>query len=145
MVKSANCRRTIHKILYCELMIRHHIKKRLEKVIYADDATEDVGLLLRLRLPWLIVGLLIGTGMTLLVSRFEAVLSREVSLAFFIPVIVYMSGAVATQTETIYVRNLARRQAKFSTYLVKEFILGLLIGGLCGSFIGLASWVWINS
>ena len=84
-----------------------------EKTIYADDAKEKVGFLLRLRLPWLIIGLVGGTLASFLVSRFEEILSQNISLAFFLPLIVYMSDAVGTQTETIFVRNLAKGKVNF--------------------------------
>ena len=121
------------------------LKKHFKRLVYADDATEGVSLLLRLRIPWLIIGLLIGSLVTFIVSRFQTVLSSQVSVAFFIPIIVYMSDAVGTQTETIYVRNLSLKQAKFSIYLVKEVLLGLMIGALIGSLLSLFAFFWLNS
>ena len=111
----------------------------------ADDEKDGLGLLLRLRVPWLIVGLIGGTAASFIVSRFETVLAENISLAFFLPIIVYMSDAVGTQTETIFVRDLARGKASFSGYLVKEFFLGLIIGAVFGVLIGLISYFWIGS
>lgn len=113
--------------------------------ILADDSNEKVSLLLKLRLPWLIAGLLLGTVLTVAVSKFESLLSRDVALAFFIPIIVYISDAVGTQTQTIYIRNLAKGHAKFSTYMVKEIILGIILGGLFGSAMGTFAWLWRGS
>jgi len=126
--------------------MKHRMTKRArEHLILADDATEDVGLLFHLRAPWLIVGLVIGGLITFVVSRFENVLSEQVSLAFFIPIIVYMSDAVGTQTETIYVRNLTRKQVKFTTYLFKELALGLIIGLIAGVVLGAFAFIWLGS
>lgn len=111
----------------------------------ADDEHDGVGLLLRLRVPWLVFGLLGGVAASFVVSRFEEVLSQNISLAFFLPVIVYMSDAVGTQTETIFVRDLTAGKAKFTSYLVKEFILGLFLGILFGVLIGLIAYFWIDS
>jgi len=102
-----------------------------------DDAREKISLLIEHRLPWLVVGLLGGIGLTLISSGFEKVLIQNIGLAYFIPVIVYMADAVGTQTETVYVRNLAKKQAKFSTYLIKELLLGLSLGLLFGLLIGI--------
>ena len=121
--------------------LRHHLKK----LIYTDERTAEVGLLVRLRLPWLIVGLLVGTLITLLISNYEHVLAEQVQLAFFIPVIVYLSGAVSTQTETIYVRNLSLGKAPFGVYLFKEFILGIIIGTITGALLGLFAYFWLDS
>lgn len=126
-------------------MANLRLKKHLKKLIYADDATEEVGLLIRIRLPWLILGLVFGIIITFMISRFETVLNEQVSLAFFIPVIIYMSDAFGTQTETIYVRNLSLKQAKFSVYLVKELLLGLVVGSISGLLLGLFALIWIQS
>ena len=126
-------------------MAHARIRRTFKRLIYVDDATEEVGLLIRLRMPWLIVGLVVGTVITFVVSRFERVLSQQVSLAFFIPVIIYMSDAVGTQTETIYVRNLSLKQAKFSVYLIKELLLGLVVGAVSGSLIGSFAWLWLKA
>src|SRR5688572_3235121 len=131
--------------VYNVAMGHARFRRQFKRLIYVDDATEEVGLLIRLRLPWLVVGLIVGTGITFVVSRFETVLNEQVSLAFFIPVIVYMSDAVGTQTETIYVRNLSLRQAKFSVYLVKELLLGLIIGAVSGFLIGSFAWLWLSA
>ncbi len=111
----------------------------------ADDEKDGVGLLIRLRIPWLALGLIGGVAASFIVSRFEEVLSQNISLAFFLPVIVYMSDAVGTQTETIFVRDLAGGKAKFSSYLVKEFILGAVLGVAFGVLIGLVAYLWIGS
>lgn len=120
-------------------------QKPKETEILANDATESVGLLFRLRVPWLLFGLLGGAAASIIVSRFETVISRNIGLAFFLPLIVYMSDAVGTQTEAIYIRNLAKRQIKFWVYLVKELSLGILLGALFGLLIGVFSYAWLKS
>lgn len=111
----------------------------------ANDEQDDVGLLFRLRIPWLVIGLIGGTAASFIVSRFEAVLSQNISLAFFLPLIVYMSDAVGTQTETIFVRDLSRGKAKFKEYLLKEFILGIVLGSIFGLLIGIVAYLWLGS
>ena len=116
-----------------------------KKEIFADDTKESVGLLLRLRLPWLVIGLVGGSLAALLVSRFEGVIEQNVSLAFFLPIIVYMSDAVGTQTETIYVRNLAKGNIRLRTYFLKELILGISLGLIFGVAIGIFANLWLGS
>lgn len=100
--------------------------------------------LLKLRLPWLAVGLLGGIGASYLVSRFEIILSQNISLAFFLPFIVYMSDAVGTQTETIFVRNMTKGRSHFVIYIVKEFFLGIILGVLFGGATGLFAYAWLH-
>lgn len=113
-----------------------------EKTVLADDATERISLLLKLRLPWLLIGLIGGIITTIFIGQYEKLLSQKVELAFFIPVIVYIADAVGTQTEDIYIRNSANKEVSFAKYFSKELILGLIMGGLFGALIALFALVW---
>ncbi len=112
---------------------------------YADDATENIGQLLRIRLPWLFLGLVLSLGTAFVVSRYEDILSADTRLVFFIPLIVYVSDSVGTQTATIYIRNLAKKQTTFGTYVFKELFVGFFIGMVFGVVTGLASYFWLGS
>lgn len=109
-----------------------------------DEAHGRIGKLFRLRLPWLIIGLLGGTAASFLVSRFEQVLAENIGVAFFLPMIVYMSDAVGTQTETIFVRTLAREKFNFYHYILKEAFIGALIGVTLGLLIGMIASIWLG-
>ncbi len=98
-----------------------------------------------LRLPWLVLGLLVGLGISFFVSAYEKVLSENISLVFFLPLIVYMSDAVGTQTETMYVRSLAKGKVHFLKHLSKEFLIGLIMGVFLGVLVGLSAWLWLGS
>lgn len=82
---------------------------------------------------------------SLVVSRYEKVLTDNISLAFFVPVIVYMSDALGTQTETIFVRDLATARVNFVRYLLKESLVGLVLGLILGSLIGGLAYLWLGS
>lgn len=110
-----------------------------------DDAKEKVTSLIKERLPWLIVGLLGGVVVTILVSKFEGILSANISLAFFLPVIVYMSDAIGTQTENIYVRNLSKFRDNFFQYFIKELMIGIAFGIIFGTLLGLFAKFWLGS
>lgn len=110
-----------------------------------DDTKEKLSLLIEERLPWLILGLIGGLIVTLLVSKFESILSSNISLAFFLPVIVYMSDAIGTQTENIYVRNLAKFRDNFFQYFIKELMIGIAFGLIFGTLLGLFAKFWLGS
>lgn len=112
--------------------------------VLADDATERVSQLIKLRLPWLILGLVGGIVTTLFIGQFERLLSEQIQLAFFIPIIVYLSDAIGTQTEDIYIRNLARKRVRFIKYFTKEFFLGLIFGAIFGVCVGFFSFIWLG-
>lgn len=99
--------------------------------------------LTKFRLPWLVIGFGGGIIATLVTGFFEETLRNHLALVFFVPIMVYMSGAVATQTETLYVRGLSLRPTHFFKHLRHEFLVGLLIG-LCMAvlmYIFAALWV----
>lgn len=124
-----------------------------------DDTKERLSSLLKERFPWLLVGLIGGIISTIIVSRFENILSKNISLAFFLPMIVYMADAIGTQTETIYIRNLAKikhslpshgstsKEGKdnFFKYLFKEVLIGFTFGIVFGLLMGLFSLFWFKS
>ena len=87
---------------------------------------------LKSRLPWLLIGLLGSMVATFVVSRFEHTLQTQISIAFFIPAIVYLADAVGTQTEAVAVRGLSLSHSPVVNLLAGEFVTGLLIGlSLC--------------
>ena len=69
---------------------------------------------LKNRLPWLIVGLLGGILAAFIVSSFEEVLNKNIILASFIPLVVYMSAAVGSQMQAFIIRDLALDNNGFS-------------------------------
>jgi magnesium transporter len=111
----------------------------------ADALDGRVRDLVGLRLPWLLLGLAGGMVATALVELFEPALRRELALAFFIPVIVYMSDAVGTQTETIYVRSLALGRRDVGRYLAREARVGLTIGAICALLMAAFALLWFGS
>lgn len=110
----------------------------------ADDAKESLVSLIKERLPWLTLGLIGGIIVTIIVSKFEAILAQNISLAFFLPVIVYMSDAIGTQTENIYVRNLAKFKDNFFKYLIKELLTGMVFGLTFGILLGIFANIWLG-
>jgi magnesium transporter len=91
----------------------------------------------RARTPWLALGLLGGMLAGGVASLFEEPLKREVTLAFFLPLVVYMADAIGTQTETILVRRMVYGRISLFTQLWREAVLGSMIGLTIGG----AAWV----
>lgn len=111
-----------------------------------DVIQERVDHLIEDRVPWLFIGLTGGLLTTLIVSGYEAFLSTDIRLAFFIPIIVYLSDAVGTQTETIYVRELAeKKKINFVKYLFKESVVGISLGVISGTLLGAFAVYWLGS
>lgn len=56
-----------------------------------------------------------------------------------------MSDAIGTQTENIYVRNLAKFRDNFFPYLLKELVVGICFGVIFGILLGLFANFWLGS
>ncbi len=101
--------------------------------------------LVRLRIPWLILGLIGGMLATIVVDSFEQALERELALAFFIPVIVYMSDAVGTQTETIFIRSLSLEALNVKRYILREALIGLALASTLSILIFIFAIAYLQS
>jgi magnesium transporter len=97
------------------------------------------------RIPWLLLGLVGALLAADIVGAFEERLQETVTLAFFIPGIVYLADAVGTQTETLIVRGLSVG-VSIAQIIRREVVTGVLIGvALSLAFFPLALWRWGDS
>lgn len=108
----------------------------------APPETGGIAQIVRARVPWLLIGLAGGFLAGGIASLFEAPLKDNITLAFFLPLVVYMADAVGTQTETILVRALAYGKVSLGTQLLREGTVGLLIGGIVGLSAGAFLLAW---
>jgi magnesium transporter len=125
---------------------------RLAGVTHKDTHAHDVLLNnsawshVKMRLPWLVLGLIGGMAAAAVVGFFEETLANELILAAFIPSIVYMADAVGAQTQMLFVRVLSiDANLKLRTYLFRETIVNGLLGLVLGLLIFAVSLVWIKS
>lgn len=97
------------------------------------------------RFPWLLVGLIVAFTASFLISQFESFLNQNVALAFFISMVAYMSGAINTQSEIIFIRALTVTRFSIGSYLVREFFIGIIIGSIIGLLGGIGAYVLSSS
>lgn len=79
------------------------------------------------RLPWLLLGLAASLLAAVIVAGFEDAIRAEVTLAYFLPGVVYIADAVGTQTETLIVRGLSVG-VSVRSIVRREVLTGLAIG-----------------
>ena len=67
--------------------------------------------------------------MALYIGLFEETLAQYLIIASFIPVIVYVSGALGTQLQTVFVRDLAilGKEINLKKYLLRQIMISSLI------------------
>jgi len=134
---------TLLQTLYREVsedMLRLAGIKRSE-AMFDNVLKIPLGKSLEHRLPWLLLGLLGGLLAAGIISRFEQTLAQNLVLAAFIPLMVYMADAVGTQMEAFIIRDLAVNPGlNFFTYLLRHFLVTLLIGLITSALLVAISW-----
>lgn len=89
----------------------------------------------RHRIVWLFLGLLGGILASRIVESFENVLEKNLILAAFIPLIVYMADAVGTQMEAFVIRDFAiYRKVYFFKYFLKQLAIVFMVAIFCAIF-----------
>ncbi|KKQ51427.1 hypothetical protein A2865_04265 [Candidatus Woesebacteria bacterium RIFCSPHIGHO2_01_FULL_39_17] len=88
------------------------------------------------RIPWIIVGLFGGLITASAIGNFQSVLAENLVLASFIPLIAYIANAVANQTQTVFIRDLATQvKVDFRNYAIKQIITTFFIAIVCWALI----------
>lgn len=135
---------TILKITKDELTEDMLLLEGIYSKDYADVSTisNSPWHLMKKRLPWLIVGLGGGLFAAQVIGFFETLLEQQVILVSFLPLMVYMSDAIGSQSQTIFIRYTAlNNEVSFVNYLWKEVIVGTFMAAvlavLLGIFVGL--------
>jgi magnesium transporter len=103
---------------------------------------ESVGRRLVHRLPWLLVGLVGALAAAGLMGGFEERLRANLTLALFVPGVVYLADAVGTQTEALIIRGLSIGVG-IREVAIRELVTGILAGVILGGLflpIGLLIW-----
>ena len=99
--------------------------------------------LVKKRAPWIIILLLLGTITTSVLEHYEESILGAAFLILFIPVITQTGGNSGSQSATLIIRGLATgeihcRDAR--TIILKEILVGLLMGVITGTVILLRSY-----
>ena len=96
-----------------------------------SDLDEPVRTSVKKRIPWLIILLFLGIGVSILISRFEVVIATMTVVMFFQSLILGMAGNVGTQSLAVTVRVISdtdltkKENAKL---IFKEIRVGLVNG-----------------
>jgi magnesium transporter len=107
-------------------------------------ARAHFGYEVRRRLPWILLSVVAGVVMIWIGQAYEAELSQKIELVFFVPVIVYMSDSIGTETLALFVRELALGRINIRQILLKEILVGLFLGFASGIPMGLFSYLWFK-
>jgi magnesium transporter len=84
------------------------------------------------RLPWLVFGLFASSVITFVMAKFEHALSANIAVAFFVPALVYIAGAIGAQAVSVAVRGLSADDVPIGRLMHDEMIIGAGIGAALG-------------
>ena len=91
---------------------------------------------LKRRLPWLILGTFGGLLMAQTISTFESTLEKNLLIAAFIPLMVYMSNAVGQQITVFLIRDASHENnIKYLPYFLRHFFIVVLLGVILSGII----------
>jgi magnesium transporter len=121
--------------------------QRMSGLMDDGDSSSGIFEIFKGRLPWLLVGFAGELLAALVLSSFEAELSRVIAAAFFIPIIMAMGGNAGIQASSIVVRGLATGELAMSkTFrrLTREFLAAFLNGSICSALLFGVVYFWIG-
>lgn len=122
--------------------VQHSADNEVHEAIVSASSFRHV----RLRLPWLILGLCGGLLAAVVIGRFEETLADMLVLAAFIPAIVYVADAVGSQTQILFIRALSiDPQLLLGRYLLREGVVNIVLGGALAAIMYALSWLWLSA
>lgn len=101
--------------------------------------------LFRVRLPWLLIGIIGGIIGVIILAQFENILKKEIALSFFIPVVVYISNAIAIQSQALLIRRLASKAVNAQKFLIRELHVSIWLGAVSAIIIATFAGLWLGS
>lgn len=123
--------------------------KNESEVVSNADLSEPVKKSIVKRLPWLVILLLMGTGVSAMVGMFEGIVAQLPVIMCFQSLILDMAGNVGTQSLAVAIRVLAQDDISFAKKLkliLKECNVGLVNGLVLGvlSFVVIGCYLCIS-
>jgi magnesium transporter len=100
------------------------------------------------RVPWLLVNLGTAILASLVIAQFEAAIAQIVALAVLMPIVASMGGNAGTQSLTVAVRALAKKDLTSSNLVrvvAREAGVGLINGLVFAVVMGVVGIVWFAS
>ena len=115
---------------------------------FGDYRKESVVRILKSRIGWLsafFLGLILAA---VVVERFEELLTHEVELSYFVPLLIGHGGNTGSQSVATVIRAIALKQIKPENtrevfqVLFKEAVSGFIMGGFLGMIVFFLSLAW---
>ncbi len=117
--------------------------------LYSDSDIHDTPkTIVKKRLPWLTLLLLMNIIIATVIASFEATIATITALVLFQPLIMDMAGNIGTQSLAVTILKISKKTLKsrinVTTHLLQEVSIGLINGLLLGSMAFLTAWGFLS-
>ncbi len=122
-------------------VINEEASEDIQKIVglsEEQESSDSIFRISRIRLPWLIIGLVLEVMNAIILSRFEASLTQILVATFFMPIVMAVGGSSGTQSAIVMVRSLGSKEIWFKEVikkLSKELFVSLLNGVVLSSIL----------
>ena len=114
-----------------------------ERRILDDVLSESIMTSTLKRLPWLLVGVGGGIIAARIIHGFEEILAQHVILISFIPLVIFLSGAISAQIQMFYIRDMAiYDRLPLLRYVLRHGVAALALGFLAAIALFILNSLW---
>lgn len=100
------------------------------------------------RFPWLLINLITAVAASVVIAMFEGEIEKLAALAVLMPIVASMGGNAGTQTLTIAVRAISRKEltgANAVRVVTKEALVGIINGMMFAVIAVVAIFIWYDN
>ncbi|MAT58903.1 MAG: magnesium transporter [Ignavibacteriae bacterium] len=122
-------------------VINEEASEDIQKIVglsEEQESSDSVFRISRIRLPWLIIGLVLEVLNALILSNYEASLTQILVATFFMPIVMAVGGSSGTQSAIVMVRSLGSKEIwlkEVAKKLGKELFVSLINGIVLSSIL----------
>ena len=123
----------------------------LQKMVGAgsdERALSPISIVIKRRLPWLVVNLLTAFLAAAVVGIFEGTIQRVTALAVLLPIVSGQGGNTGAQALAVVMRGIALREilsGMARRVITKEVLAGLINGVVIAVLTAAAVWIWASN
>lgn len=133
-------------------VIEDEASEDIVRMAGADDEalvqTHTASVMAWYRFPWLGASVAGGLIAGWIIWQFKITIKEALALTVFIPLVMGVSGNVGTQSSALIIRGMATGRVNTDAlfqYLIKEAVVGAILGMVCAVLAGVAAHFWQGS
>jgi len=135
--------REILNVMHTEAVEDALLSAGLKTTDNSDITQVSIGKSIKSRIPWLAIGLFGGIISAQIISFFNNSLRSNLILAMFMPIVVYLADAVASQVQILFIKNItSNNNFHLKKYLLKEIKISLVVASIISILLTSVAFIW---